>query len=135
MKRPDRCLFSMWSTAHIGVILALIREHDSLPITLYLEPDNMVDSAAVAVVCDPELRSFVVGGMARVVGPQASPRYVGQCIGYAARSDPNKKDLVAALRELDAPVHGSLVPEGADLFIEIHWPAPPSDDPDPDIPF
>lgn len=135
MEKPTRLQFSVWSTAHYRVIRALIAEHEGLPVTLYLEPDNIADSTAVCVVCDPELKPFVVGGEARYIGPDGKARqYIGQLIGYVARSDPAKGYVAAEVNV--HPVRAVLIAEGPDLFIEPDW-TPPTEDvaPDGDIPF
>lgn len=122
----SRILVAPFSDAHTGVIRALVYEHDHLPVSLYLEPDNPVDPGAVAVVSS--LPQYIMGGQA----VYSASEHVGQRIGYIARIDAGKRDLAALLDQQDVPIAASLVIDGPDWWVEL--PAEP-DDQDEDAPY
>ena len=110
---PRRLRFSIWSTSYQGVVRELVREHGWLEVTLCREPSNTVDSTTVAVVCDPDLTSYIVGGK---VGYGADHKYAGQLIGYVARAEPSKDSIWELLA--NASMRALLIEEDQCLAIE-----------------
>ena len=114
---PERLRFSMWSTAHRGVVRELVRRHGSLDVTLYRQPDNPVDPTTVAVVCDPYMTETVVGGEPGYAHHDWPNRtYLGQRIGHVARTEPSKVWIWQRLA--DASVRAFLIEEGLDLVLK-----------------
>lgn len=123
--QPGRYLARLWSTAHAGVLRALVEQHGALGVWLGTHPGNPVDEQAVAILA--ELPERVAGGMSCSYGNDARPM---RLVGYVSRSEPRKPQLHAELSQAAGEQPAWLKVEGPDWVVEI------AAEPDPDdVPF
>lgn len=143
-RKPKSFEFVLWSSAKFQTIKALINEYDEnyqcyhddececgIDVCLYLESDNPVDKEAVAVVCkvadDYKQNSKILGGQSRWIVAEGQKQYIGQMIGYVARTD-KKKSALARDQFEPLPVRAYLVRSNIEpkfsFLIKPVWPKP-----------